>query len=461
MAKLNPSTALEFNDQLTILVNSYNAALPPHEEGSHSRISPSKISQTIMCPASLQLQEDSRLPKDTTNAAAERGTALHEVMQKTLTAIFEAPHDLDAWSTAFQVLDEHEESLALTRALSATHKLMDVMSAHTYPEGDVDEQMEVRDVIVTKGFCEQRVCVSEQWDIYGTVDLWWLDANLCLHILDYKFGKTPVEVEENSQLKAYALGLASMIPDTVEIDGEQVSLMNEGFKVYLHVVQPDVLGDTAATWSTNVYDLVSWWGQTVVPTLMDVSGPFGRASLNPSPVACKWCKASAICAARAAMTSQEASRVFASMADISQRTLSDEKVFLLYEDVTSMEAAIKAVKTYVRYTLASGPKAGYKLVAARGKRAWVNEEDEALHEYLASLEEKIPNFEYITSKLVTAPALLKKYTKLKKDEKLDKFIHKVPGKTLSIVPESDPREAITSTNPFEGLEDDDDEGGLE
>ena len=183
------------------------------------------------------------------------------------------------------MLDEHEESLALTRAISATRKLMDVMSVHVYPEGDVDEQMEVRNVIVTKGFCEQRVCVSEQWDIYGAVDLWWLDANLCLHILDYKFGKTPVEVEENSQLKAYALGLASMIPDTVEIDGEQVSLMNEGSKVYLHVVQPDVLGDTAATWSTNIYDLVSWWGQTVVPTLMAASCPFGSASLNPSPAA--------------------------------------------------------------------------------------------------------------------------------------------------------------------------------
>lgn len=461
MQIITPTTAAEFDRALSAIVNEYTLKLPPVEEGTHSRISPSKLAQIIKCPGSLQMSEDSRLPHDTTRTAADRGTDLHAVMSTLITSAF-IPGDPSSglWADAERKAAEHPEAAALSRALLATHKLLDLVPV--YPDNDDDniddyddydadpvECSSCRRELVSRGYSEQRVCVSEEWDIYGTVDLWWLDSSLGIHVLDYKFGRSPVEVEDNNQLKAYALGIASMLPNYLMVYDVPQSLLGAGVNIHLHIVQPDVLGDTAATWTTSIFDLVTWWGGVVVPTLMQSTSPLGRGVLRASPDGCRWCSASPICAARDTMTQQDARKVFASLEDLSAGKLDDAEVFDLYARAGELETAVKSVKTYVRTTLARAPSHGYKLVAARGRRVWVDADSPELLDYLDTLAQDIPGFKYFKPlELLTAPALLKTYPELKRDKTLSKYIHKEPGKTLSIVLDTDPREAVTSASPF-------------
>ena len=69
-------------------------------------------------------------------------------------------------------------------------------------------------------------------DWFGTADFWWLDTDTStLHVVDAKFGRKPVDAENNPQLMIYALGLL-----------DELDLYAEVKNVQLHIVQPRLAG---------------------------------------------------------------------------------------------------------------------------------------------------------------------------------------------------------------------------
>lgn len=377
----------------------------------HTRISPSKLSRIIKCPGSLQLCENERLPRETTNPAAEEGTRLHALAEQTMQRILEPK--------AMIPEIQHEEFL--------------VQAAINYVLGQINANMAAGAEILFHGL-EHHVEIAE--DISGTVDLWFLFEmnNQCvLEVFDYKFGQTPVSAKDNAQLKAYALGIMNELktwqPNTI----------------ITHIVQPAI--ENYDSWAYKPVLIHSWWENDVAPAILAAESPDFMNRLIPSHDACKWCRAIPICPKYKELADQTAAEVFAAYSEGAAYEVSDAQLFELYERADVLETYIAAVRHLVRSRLSKGPAFGYKLVRTRGKREWKFDNEHTMDKLVSILEEH--GIEPFEAKLRTAPSVLKGNSKLKKT--LEPYICNTPGKSLSIVREDDPREAI-SENPFAGLE---------
>ena len=377
----------------------------------HTRISPSKLSRIIKCPGSLQLCENERLPRETTNPAAEEGTRLHALAEQTMRRLLEP--------NAMIPEIQHEEFL--------------VQAAVNYVLGQINTNLSMGEEILFHGL-EHHVEIAE--DISGTVDLWFLfeqDGRCVLEVFDYKFGQTPVAAKNNAQLKAYALGVMN------ELKTWQPKA------IITHIVQPAI--ENYDSWAYKPVEIHSWWENDVAPAILAAESPDFMNRLMPSHDACKWCKAIPICPKYKELADHTAAEVFAAYSEGATYEVSDAQLFELYERADLLETYIAAVRHLVRSRLSKGPAFGYKLVRTRGKREWKFDNEHTMDKLVSILEEH--GIEPFEAKLRTAPSILKSNSKLKKT--LEPYICSTPGKSLSIVREDDPREAI-SENPFAGLE---------
>lgn len=377
----------------------------------HTRISPSKLSRIIKCPGSLQLCENSRLPQDTTNPAAEEGTRLHTLAEQAMQRCLE-PGGLTGDF-------KHEEYL--------------VQEAVGYVTNYIKANIDTGARVIFHGL-EHSVSIAR--DISGTVDFWIMfeyNDQFILEVFDYKFGQTPVEVEHNAQLKAYTLGLLN------ELQTWQPK------SIVTHIVQPVI--QNYSNYSYAPEQIRTWWENDVAPAILAAESPDFMNRLSPSHEACKWCRAIPICPKYKELADKTAAEVFAVYQEGDSYEVTDAQLFDLYERADVLETYISAVKRLVRSRLSKGPAYGYKLVRTRGKREWVFDDEHTMDKLVSILEEH--GIEPFEAKLRTAPSVLKGNSKLKKA--LEPYICSSLGKSLSVVREDDPREAV-SDNPFAGLE---------
>lgn len=143
----------------------------------HSPIGASSMHRWKACPGSIKLSEG--LP-NTSGVAAQEGTAAHEIVALALERGFSENRP------AFEVLREHIEALrTYTEYIESLKKENPIHIEHSFDMSDIFD------------------------NLYGTADCVIYDQDSkILHVIDYKHGKgIPVEVENNSQLSYYALGV--------------------------------------------------------------------------------------------------------------------------------------------------------------------------------------------------------------------------------------------------------------
>ena len=203
--------------------------------------SPSRLQRIHDCPGSVRME--SMCPPVTTTPEASEGTLLHKVI-----AGYGGEEQLDT-----------EQAGAIESCREFMQSLYHKDGTKWYSEVEVDVQDEHGDILTQ-----------------GTIDVLLHHADNTADVIDWKFGRTPVEEAANNyQGAAYALGVFQLL----------------GVKsVTFHIYQPRIFAHTQYTFTnpknilTNIRNIIN---RAKAPELI----------LNAGDTACRYCAAKSICPA--------------------------------------------------------------------------------------------------------------------------------------------------------------------
>jgi hypothetical protein len=236
----------------------------------HARLSASSAARWIACPPSVALSET--LPPDEGGSEyAREGTAAHELAEMKVQWLLRRDHqpDIEAWKENTSYYSED-----MDRATDTYADYVDFLVGDIFMEGTIP-------IVKT----EFRVDFS-RWvpDGFGTADCLILTRTI-LYVIDYKHGQgVPVSATGNPQLRLYALGAYELLSPVYDIE-----------EVVMTIVQPRI--DNISSETMAVSDLLEWADQTVIPAAARAIA--GEGEYAPSESACRWCRAKAVCRARA------------------------------------------------------------------------------------------------------------------------------------------------------------------
>lgn len=298
----------------------------------HAKLSPSSAERWMTCPGSVALCEGR---EDKSSAAAEEGTAAHELAERILYgAKGEALVGLSAQNFVIWTPEMLQDVLRYTQSVQAL-------------------------VAAVGGtlLIEQRLAISEwtgEAGAHGTSDTVILAGDELI-VIDLKFGRgVVVDADENKQLCIYALAALREF-DIVGGPFERVRLI---------ISQPRL--GAWSEWTCTVAELEAF-GEAVKAAASAAQAP--DAPLVPSGKGCKWCKAAADCPA---LKSQVLDMFDAVQPDdilLDGDTLGDSMIM-----VGLVETWCKAVRAETERRLLAGvPVRGYKLVQGKmGNRKWAD-----------------------------------------------------------------------------------------
>lgn len=306
----------------------------------HALFSASAAHRWVRCPGSIPLSEGL---DDTAGAAAQEGTFLHEVTNWCL----ENSAPASAWEGDF-LSDEQEDVVQDT--VDYFNALPGDLRFYEYPVNYG------RDIGQPSGLS------------FGTLDFAALDGTH-LHIGDAKFGRKFVSADENYQMLLYAIGVA----------GALLALGDEIDQITLHIKQPRVSAEPTP-WTCSLQDLLAWAkffavaaGEVVEAQNADRGKAWDSQYLDPTPEACIWCRAKAICPKLRAVADDAATKGAAQVKEFESDDLAGALAL-----APLLKGFIEAVEAEAHARLTDGkPVPGYKLIHGRaGNRKWgVADED--------------------------------------------------------------------------------------
>lgn len=280
-------------------------------------------------------------------------------------------------------------------------------------------------------FVEKRVDLSP-WipGCFGTDDFGLLDEwSATLHVVDLKYGAgVRVHAPGNPQPRMYALGLLGELEHLYSIESVQ-----------MHIVQPRL--DHVSVETLPVATLHAWARDVLVPGAQAALHP--EAPLNPGEHQCRFCRAAAVCPARAAANQDLARRDFDGEL-LPPQALSLEEIAALLPGLDELRRWASDVQDYALAQAEAGRELpGYKLVEGRSNRAWAGDETATL----AALQALgLAEYQITSRKLVGIPAIEKALGGPKVAAALiEPLITKPVGKP-ALVPAADPRPALSSAS---------------
>ncbi len=215
-----------------------------HETRKHARLSASRTDRFMSCPGSYRLE--SLMPYEPAGEAAAIGTAIHELSEIILRG-GEIPTGTDPDHLS---MAQGYANFVNTLVENPRKKLIEV---------NLDEGLK-----------------SLHPALGGTADAILVDGDH-LHVIDLKTGRVAVDAQDNKQLLTYALGAMRQLkaPSTITCT--------------MHIFQPRV-GHSKWTVSGNRLNLHGERLKSAAELALT-----GDAPTNPSPDACRYCKAKTIC----------------------------------------------------------------------------------------------------------------------------------------------------------------------
>jgi hypothetical protein len=349
----------------------------------------STAKRVINCPASVKLVQ--QMPPQAESEHAARGTLLHNVIAELLE--FDKKPE--------QCLGATYKSQTLTQEL-IDEKIIPALEA--LDEVDPEKQMEY--------MVETRVAFGDFLPgVFGSTDLLGRKGKRAF-VLDWKFGDgVLVAAEDNPQLLFYAA--AAMRTPAAQWVFEGVE------EIECIIVQPPAM----RRWVTTP-ERVKQFEVELARAVRESSTPDPAMQTGDH---CRWCTAKPICPQ---MTGAVERALKVQLA-----ALPVEQIGLQLQQADMLEDYIKNVRALAFQLLESGhPVPGYKLVAKRGARQWVDEE-KAKQFMLKSLVEPYKDLEVISP--AQAEKLLKK---IKIDLPSELVVSISSGSTLAT--EDDARPAV-------------------
>ena len=310
---------------------------------------------------------------------------------------------------------------------------------------------------------------------FGTADAVILgrdeDGTGVLHICDLKTGRGVfVDVNHNPQLMLYALGALHCFGYLQDVDVVRMS-----------IIQPRL--ENINTFEMKRSDLEAW-GESIKPIAKEAFEGGPAAHQVPGDW-CRFCRAKSVCKACAdeamALTKDEfvdldGDEVLAAAGAIDDASLSDGSVeddsgtgsvgsgsatvpvfkqpgLLTNEQIERVLPTLNRIRDWIDSVFAyvSGEAInhgvhwnGYKVVEGRSRRQYTDPDAVAKAVLAAGYTED----QIYTRSLLTLSALEKKMGKKKFAEVCGEYVLKPPGK-LTVVPDSDPRDAVNITDTGE------------
>ncbi len=234
-------------------------------------------------------------------------------------------------------------------------------------------------------------------EAYGTADfVGYIGKDNALVVCDLKYGSgLLVEVENNIQLKYYALGALLTFQQASLDQGEEAPPVDV---VRMIIVQPRAEHkDGKVREATMTYD-------ELMEFSFDLIDAMHKTQEDDAPLVvgshCRFCKAAAICPALMAHNQEIAQAEFMDMPEnggmSSPEAMTNADVGHLLEKLESIEHWIASVRLYAVAELERGNKVpGWKMVAKRATRKWKDES--SIIQWLAS--KGVPNSEHYTRKI--------------------------------------------------------------
>ena len=391
----------------------------------HALLSASSSKQWLHCTPSARLQE--QFPNESSVYAAE-GTFAHEVceykVKKYMKERVKRPQSEEYYTEEIdQITDVYAEFVI-----------------------SVIEEMK-------RNGCEPLVMVEEKVDYshiapsgFGTADMLIIgrdeNGKGILHIADFKTGQGVfVDADHNSQMMLYALGGLAAYGYIYDIEIVRMS-----------IIQPRL--DNISTFECTRKELEDW-GESIKETAKLAYE--GKGEQKPGDW-CRFCRAKPVCKA---CKDEALSLCREEFLDLDEGALSDntsaspeqgenaEPVFkhpglVPISELAQLLPTLNRISSWIESVFAfisseainhGVPIPGYKVVEGRSKRVFTDTKavvDAAVANGYTDLYKK---------QLITLTEFEKMMGKKKFAELLGKYVTKPPGK-LSLVPESDPREAV-------------------
>jgi len=390
----------------------------------HAKFSPSQLPRILRCPGSVQLTEKVVDTKNGSSKWASEGTCLHSVTEECLTRGEYRVHK--GLIKQFELNEDH---------IGAVQACLDfVKEIETGLRRKNEEFYTLRETSVTMaGYAREFNC-EELKDVYGTLDYCiGVKSRRLLYIIDWKFGKGVEVMPDSEQLMAYAV---AKLKDT--------EYARSHFdKVIIVVAQPRLHHDDKFKMKEYTVDeLLEWAEHRLVPALRNAM--LASPTFCAGEKACKWCGAKYICEFKKRAVTEAAQKVFEVHARLDTASI-DDLVGIL-DNADLLQQALKDAREQI-YTLLSKGEVikGYKMVKGRPTRKWKGEEDTV--RYLKSIGKT--DDEIYEPRKVKSPAQIELL--LGEGKKVAEFreLFFTPEGALTMVPESDRREAVTKNSEIE------------
>ena len=287
-----------------------------HTERKHARLSASRTDRFMQCPGSYRLE--SLMPYEPAGEAAAIGTAIHELSEIILRGgAIPNGTDPDHLSMA-----QGYANFVNTLVENPRKKMIEV---------NLDEGLQ-----------------SLHPALGGTADAILVDGHH-LHVIDLKTGRVAVDATDNKQLLTYALGAMRQLkaPNTIECT--------------MHIFQPRV---GHSKWTVSGLRLELHGRRLLEAAELALTSD---APTNPSPDACRYCKAKTICPSMREKVQEVARADFKPDTTVTPEMLDNAALVAAWAD---------AVQSAAKEHLTSGAAIqGWTMRAGRKTKFW---KDEAL-----------------------------------------------------------------------------------
>lgn len=275
------------------------------------------MKRRFLCPGSAKMELG--LP-DTTTPEAEHGTMLHEIMAGIKDEEGLSADDLELIRKAREMRDNvHKQVLSPAgKGLAGAF-------------GELRREIEV-ELYLRDGDLNPLISGHADEALVN-------DKKRSALIIDYKFGKVPVDdAPKNQQLMTYAV----MLADQEDLD-----------EVWAAIIQPAIDGNENTTIALYTKEVLDTWKKHLLEITQIVNEQ--NPPLNPSQEACHYCRARGICPAARA----ELNKVVAQ----DPIPLSIESLPELLEKCVVAERVVEKIRSAARELLAESPMAipGWRL----------------------------------------------------------------------------------------------------
>lgn len=378
-----------------------------HKNRSHALLSASGSSRWLNCTPSAKLEDEFGEHKDSVYAA--EGTLAHELAE-----LFIRRDILDNISTS--EYDDVYEGIINNELYS--YEMPEYVN--TFVDYCSEQYSAAKATGIYDCKSEYKVSLKDYVpESFGTIDCT-IISGTTLEIIDFKYGKgVPVYADYNTQLMLYALGMLS-----------EVSLLYDITTVRLTIVQPRI--DNISSFDISVDDLYKWADEILKPKAEMAFA--GEGELNSGD----WCK---FCSVK-----NRCRKLYEDAIKIAKHEfkkpllLTDDEIVEILTKGPKIADWIDSVNTYAKDQAMTANKiwSGFKLVAGRSSRKWLDEDKAG--ELIAEIAPELSEDEIYKVKLNGITDIEKKIGK-KKFALLDEVVVKSAGAPV-LVPITDKRPAL-------------------